>query len=156
MKKYILGAMVFLASMSGPALAGDQSSRAFSSETGRIVVQTQTIMQSGDYPSAVSGFENILKADLNAFERSTVEQMRAAGLYELGRLDDALDAFDNAVEAGGLTPQEASTVRLNMAQLYLVQNKRSEALAILQALESEGYALTDDQKALFETLQKML
>ena len=98
------------ASLTTAAYAQD---RQFSAAAGEKVNEALTLANSGQTQSAISILQStITQPDLNAYERSTIYQMLGQYSYEIDRVGEAQQNFENAVNAGGLLPNEADNLSL--------------------------------------------
>ena len=111
----ILSLSVFL---SVSASFATEPARQFGSETGAIVSDAISASNAGDNLQAVKLFETALSEfELNPYERSTIYQMLGQSNYQLDRLNEAQNAFENAINAGGLLPQEAANLNVSISCL---------------------------------------
>ncbi len=94
--------------------------RQFTSTTGEIVNAAIQFLNA-DQPQAAIGelSKAIALPDLNPYEKSVIYQMQGSALYDVKRTAEAIQAFENSINAGGLLPKEASQLRLNIGQLLI-------------------------------------
>jgi len=76
--------------------------------------------------------------DLNAYERSTIYQMQGASYYALDQYGPAISAFENAINAGGLLPNEADSLRVNIAQLMIGNGQYAQGAQMLENYLNRG------------------
>jgi len=113
--------------------------RQFSAKAGEAVNEALTLINSDQHSAAVSQLSNVLSfPDLNAYERSTIYQMQGASYYELNQYGPAISAFENAINAGGLLPNEADSLRVNIAQLLIGNGQYSQGAQMLENYLNRG------------------
>ena len=120
--------------------------RQFSAASGALVAEAQELMRGKHYDAALEKLNGALKlTDLTPYEVSIIYQMRGSIAYEQGRNTRAITDFEKAIESGGLTPEEASTLRLNIGQLLIVEGKYEQGATILEAYMTQGHAITTER-----------
>ena len=113
--------------------------RQFSAKAGEAVNAALQLINSNQHSAAVSQLANVLtQPDLNAYERSTVYQMQGASYYELDQYGPAISAFQNAINAGGLLPNEADSLRVNIAQLMIANGQYAQGAQALENYLNRG------------------
>ena len=128
-----------------PAYAQDEDTapikgRQFSARAGQKVTKALEFLNAEQYPEALTALNESLRIkNLNPYEFSTIYQMQGSVFYELARYKDAIRAFQNSINSGGLLPNEADGLKINIAQL-LVQDEQyvKGALAIEDYLDNGG------------------
>jgi len=104
------------------AYAQSHTDRKFSPETGAIVNTTIELMNADDFKSSLARMDELLQNhDLNSYEKSIVFQMKGQAHYELKQTGEAIQAFEDAITAGGLLANEVSQLRLNIGQLLITE-----------------------------------
>ena len=127
-----------LMATSGTAFAQEEG-RQFSAKAGEAVNEALQLINSNQHSAAVSKLSNVLTMpDLNAYERSTVYQMQGASYYELNQYGPAISAFENAINAGGLLPNEADSLRVNIAQLMIANGQYAQGAQRLENYLNRG------------------
>lgn len=117
-----------------PVAEAQAEGRQFGSAAGQIVNDAQTMAQSQQYSAAISKLnEAIGLPELNAYERSTIYSMMGAYYYEVDDLGSALSNYQNAVNAGGLLPNEVDSYENNIAQLLIANGQYVEGAQRLEA-----------------------
>jgi len=120
-------------------IAQAQESRQFSSATGAIVNEALQFINSEQHSAALGKLsEALVIPELNAYERSIIHQMQGTSHYELGQESQAISAFENAINAGGLLPNEADALRVNIAQLLISTGRYSEGAQKLENYLNNG------------------
>ena len=123
---------------SGTAFAQEEG-RQFGSETGAKVNEALTAANAGDNGTAVSILQSTLaKPDLNAYERSTMYQMLGQYSFELDRPVEAQQAFENAINAGGLLPKEVESITVVIAQLMISNGQYRQGAERLENFLNSG------------------
>ena len=127
----------FMAS-DGTAFAQEEG-RQFSAKAGEAVNEALQMINSNQHSAALSQLSNVLtQPDLNAYERSTVYQMQGSSYYELDQYGPAISAFQNAINAGGLLPNEADSLRVNIAQLMIANGQYAQGAQALENYLNRG------------------
>lgn len=97
-----------------------QEGRQFSAKAGEVVNEALQFINSGQHSAALSKLTEASRLpELNAYERSTIYQMEGASYYELNQNTQAISSFQNAINAGGLLPNEVDGLKVNIAQLQI-------------------------------------
>ncbi|MBC6403237.1 MAG: hypothetical protein GDA39_00670 [Hyphomonadaceae bacterium] len=122
-------------SVMAPSVAHAQATegRQFGAKAGAIVNEALQFLNSNEFASAAAKLkEAISLSDLNPYERSTIYQMTGAAQYELDQYDSAISSFESAINAGGLLPNEADALRVNIAQLLIANGQYAEGARRLE------------------------
>ena len=123
---------------SNAAFAQDEG-RQFSAAAGEKVNEALTLANSGQNQAAVNILQTtISQPDLNAYERSTIYQMLGQYSYELDRAVEAQQNFENAINAGGLLPNEIDNIRVVIAQLMIGNGQYQEGATRLENYLNSG------------------
>lgn len=126
--------MLVGASLMRPAYA-QSNTRQFSANAGAIVDDALKSGNDEDYQAALDHLLVALKTPrLNAYESATIYQMIGQYKYELGRFDEAIEAFENAIATpAGLLPAEEKNLDVVVAQLLIGNGKHREGATRLRA-----------------------
>jgi len=125
-------------SLSSAAYAQEQG-RQFSAKTGEKVNEALTLANSGQNQAALSTLQAAISLpDLNAYERSTIYQMIGQYSYELDRAVEAQQNFENAINAGGLLPNEIANIKVVIAQLMIGNGQYQEGAQRLENYLNSG------------------
>lgn len=138
-RKIVISALgyTFMAG-SGFAFAEDVE-RQFSTQSGELVNNTLQFAETGQIQMALDSLEHAIALfDLKPYERSTIYQMMGQYSYELERPKDAQAAFENAIKAGGLLPEEAKNLEAVIAQLMIGNGQFRDGAEALEAYLSSG------------------
>ena len=113
--------------------------RQFSAKAGETVNEALQFINSNQHSAALSKLSEALSiSPLNAYERSTINQMQGASYYELNQYGQAISSFQNAINAGGLLPNEADSLRVNIAQLMIANGQYSQGAGELENYLNRG------------------
>ena len=120
-----------------------QTPRQFGAKAGAIVNEALLFMDNDKYELALSKL-NIAAAlpDLSAYERSTIYQMQGAAHYELGRYGAAIDAFEEAIDAGGFSTAESENLDAQIAQVMIANGNYRAGAKRLEAWIKRGGELS--------------
>jgi len=123
---------------SGTALAQEQG-RQFSAKAGEAVNAALQLINSNQHSAAVGQLSTVLSIpDLSPYERATVYQMQGSSYYELDQLGQAISSWENAINSGGLLPNEADSLRVNIAQLMIANGQYAQGAQALENYLNRG------------------
>jgi len=123
---------------SGAAFAQEEG-RQFGAKAGEKVNSALTAANAGDNGGALGILQSIISdPDLNAYERSTIYQMMGQYSYELDRPVEAQRNFENAINAGGLLPNEVGNIRVVIAQLMIGNGQYAQGAQALENYLNSG------------------
>lgn len=121
------------------AVMAQEDIRQFSVKTGESVNTAFAHAEQGEFEAAITLLNSMLKSsDLIAYERSTIYQMLGQYSHELNRQDDSQRAFENAINAGGLLPNEVDNIKLVIAQLMIANGQYAEGAQRLENIINSG------------------
>ncbi|PHR94355.1 MAG: hypothetical protein COA69_01805 [Robiginitomaculum sp.] len=113
--------------------------RQFSAKTGGIVLVAQEFMTAEQYSAAISELNKALALpDINPYERSVINQLLGSSYYQNNQYDQAIRAFEAAISAGGLLPNESSNLRVNIAQLLIANDQFVRGAQMLETWNRNG------------------
>ena len=115
--------------------------RQFSSATGEKVLEAQNLMTANNPSGANQVLEGILASggEINPYERAIINQMLGQNYNELKNTSAAIRSFQNAVNSGGLLPNEADNIKVIIAQLLIADGQyRAGAESLENHLRSGG------------------
>lgn len=116
-----------------------EEGRQFDAKSGEAVSNAQALANSGDNAGAVNALQSALNLpDLNPYEKSTMFQMLGQYSYELDRAADAQRYFENAINAGGLLPNEVDSIKVVVAQLMIGNGQYREGAQRLENYLNSG------------------
>jgi tetratricopeptide (TPR) repeat protein len=140
-----MGAAAFMLSgavavmLPAQAYAQAPEGRQFGAKAGEIVNEALQFMNSNQYSAALSKLnEAAALPELNAYEKSTIYQMQGAAHYETNNYSGAISSFENSINAGGLLPNEADNLRVNVAQLLIANGQYSRGAQMLENWNNRG------------------
>jgi len=126
------------ATLSGAAYAQEEG-RQFSAKAGEKVNEALVLANEGQNQAALGILQTaITMPELNAYERSTIYQMIGQYSYELDRAVEAQQAFENAISAGGLLPNEVDNIKVVIAQLMIGNGQYREGAQRLENYLNSG------------------
>ncbi len=129
---------VATAGLSGIAFAQEEG-RQFSAKAGEKVNEALTLANGGQNQAALSVLQGVISTpDLNAYEKSTIYQMMGQYSYELDRAVEAQQNFENAINAGGLLPNEVDNIKVVIAQLMIGNGQYREGAQRLENYLNSG------------------
>lgn len=88
-------------------------------------------------------------AELSSYERSKLHQFRGSLYAQLEQYDRATTEFEAFVREPDASPTEVDSVKFNLAQLYMVQGKYSQALNLLENWRKGAEIVRASQEFLF-------
>ena len=135
----ILAVGVSVSMMPQDAYAQATEGRQFGAKAGEIVNEALQFMNGNQHSAALGKLNQaITLPDLNAYERSTIYQMIGAASYELNDTAGALSGFQNSINAGGLLPNEADGLKINIAQLMIANGQYAQGAQELENYLNRG------------------
>ncbi|MDA8708325.1 hypothetical protein N9M10_03030 [Hellea sp.] len=125
---------------SGLAFAQDvPEGRQFSAAAGEIVNAANELVTANQHNAALSKLNEALALpDLNAYEKSIIYQIQGSSYYQLNQYGPAISAFENSINAGGLLPNEADSLRVNIAQLMIGNGQYAQGAQMLENYLARG------------------
>ncbi|WBQ12379.1 M56 family metallopeptidase [Hyphomonadaceae bacterium BL14] len=142
----LAGALVLAAALPAAGLAAALSERVqaatdaphtLSAGVNEAILDAQEAMEARDYRRALAILDGAPASTPR--EQSVVQRMRANALYLRTRTDEAAQALEDAVDAGGLTPEEERSVRSSLTGLYISQGHNDRAISTLNPLLAGGF-----------------
>ncbi|MGB3455875.1 MAG: hypothetical protein WBG08_03865 [Litorimonas sp.] len=136
-----LAAMSFVAPASiGTAFAQDEATegRQFSAAAGEKVYEAQELL-SANPQGAINVLSALLNSStaLNPYERSIIHQMMGQAYNDVDNPAQALRSFQSALDAGGLLPNEANSIKVVIAQLMIVNGQFRQGAEALERFIAE-------------------
>ena len=113
----------------------DGIDRTFSSAIGEIVLEAQNL-QSAEPPQFAASIDVLNRAlgrEPSAYERTIILQMRGRAYYETDRIPNAIQDWEAAIAAGGMTPTEIGNLRINIGQLLIAEGQYARGIQSLEA-----------------------
>ena len=116
-----------------------QEGRQFTAKAGEIVSAANELVTSNQHSAALAKLSEALALpDLNAYEKSIIYQMQGSSYYQLNQYGPAISGFENAINAGGLLPNEADSLRVNIAQLMIGNGQYAQGAQMLENYLNRG------------------
>lgn len=106
----------------------------FGAESYPYASEAQSLQAQNEHKKAIKRLKKGLKLDgLSAFEISTMYQMMGASYYARGDHEETIEAFENAINAGGLSQTDKTNLQLNVAQLNIADENYAVGAQQLEA-----------------------
>lgn len=122
-----------------PVAVAQEEGRQFGAKAGAVVNDALTFINSNQHQAAIGKLNEALAIpDLNAYERSTIYQMMGASYYETNNYNQSISSFENAINAGGLLPNESDALRVNIAQLLIANGSYAQGAQMLENWINRG------------------
>jgi beta-lactamase regulating signal transducer with metallopeptidase domain len=132
----LAGALVLAAALPAASLAAAMAERVqdtlaapaprtMSEAVGEVVLEAQEAIQAEEFPRALALLDSAPAA--TAYERGVILQVRGIALYQMGRIQEAAQAFETALETGSQTLEEERAWSMNIFQLYTVAGEYGRA-----------------------------
>jgi len=114
--------------------------RQFSADAGEKVNEALQFLNADNPQGALNTLNGLLASDspLNPYEKSTIYQMVGQAYNDVGNTGQALTAFQNAINAGGMLPNEVDGIKVVIAQLLIVNGQYREGAMALEKYIREG------------------
>lgn len=116
----------------GSAALADPS-RAIGAAADKVLNDAIAALDAGEYAAAESAIAMLDVETLSPFERSRAERVLFNLAYRHEHYDEARAHLQNAIDAGGLTPEEISRARYQQAQLFMTKRSWREGAAAIEA-----------------------
>jgi hypothetical protein len=123
----------------GSAFAQTSGAPTFGPESYPFASEAQTLQGQNEHKKAIRALKKGLKLDgLSAYEVSTMYQMMGASHYARGKNEDTIEAFQNAINAGGLSQKDTRDLQANLAQLNIAEKNFALGAQQLEAYFNAG------------------
>jgi len=123
----------------GFSLHGLALAQTFSAASHEYASEAQTLQAANDHKKAIKRLKKGLKLDgLSAFEASTMYKMLGASYYARGDNEETIEAFENAINAGGLSHKDKTDLNANVAQLNIAEKNYELGAQQLETYFREG------------------
>ncbi|MEE9272423.1 MAG: hypothetical protein V3U57_04055 [Robiginitomaculum sp.] len=134
---FISGVVINLTAVT--SAAQDAESRQFGAKAGQIVNNALKLVKDEQHVAAIAELSKALAMpDLNAYERSTIYQMRGMEYYETKQMAASIADLESAISAGGFLPKDISALRVNIAQLYISEGQFARGAQMLENWANSG------------------
>ncbi len=139
LKKPISMALILSLAFSAQAVAQGASDRFFSAESISYATEAKSLQAANEHKDAIKKLKKALKLkNLKAYETSAMRQMLGASYYATGKPEKAIEAFEEAIGAGGLRDAEIKAIQVNIAQLNIAAKNYAVAAQQLETYFREG------------------
>lgn len=114
--------------------------RQFSADAGEKVNEALQFLNEDNPRAAVPILTGLLTSGkpLNPFEKSTIYQMLGQAYYNTDNISGALKAFQDAISAGGMLPNEVASIKVSIAQLLIGNGQFREGAESLERFLRQG------------------
>lgn len=124
------------------------TNRTLSSDVGAVVqeaVELQGMEPEADFRGMINVLNPLLgRDDLTEYERYIALQLRAIARFNTDNLQGAITDFRAMLNTGAATTEEANTVRIQLAQLYVAEDNLPEGMRFLEAAIANGVTLNEN------------
>jgi tetratricopeptide (TPR) repeat protein len=139
--RVISASLILGLTFQGTALAQSSGDRTFGSESIAFAKEAQALQGGGEHKKAIKRLKKGLKVDgLSAYETSTLYQMMGASYYARDKKPETIEAFENAIQAGGLSRKDKIDLGANIAQLNIAEENYAVGAQQLETYFREGGA----------------
>lgn len=114
--------------------------RQFSADAGEKVNEALGFLNEDNPQSAITTLQALLASGkpLNPYEKSTIYQMLGQAYNDVDNVSSALKSFQDAINAGGLLPNEVDNIKVVIAQLLIVDGQFRAGGEALEKYLREG------------------
>ena len=132
-------ATILVSSATSYAQEAAPETRQFTAKSGEKVNAANEFMNADNFGAAIGVLNEALALpNLSAYEKSITYQILGQAYYESNNVQAALDNFQNAINSGGLLPNEVENIELVVAQLLIQAERYSEGATRLEAYLRRG------------------
>jgi len=118
----------------GTTLAQSTGAQTFSAASVEYARDAQTLQGQNEHKKAIKRLKKGLKLDgLSAYETSTMYQMMGNSYFALKKNDDTIEAFEKAIQGGGLSLKDKTDLQANVAQLNIAEKNYALGAKQLEA-----------------------
>lgn len=121
---------------------GSEEDRTMSAQMGEPILEAQECLNSDNYNCVVNTLTPLLNQNPNNFERFVIHRMRGAAYFSMERIPQAIQDFEAAINTGAGNRDEVVSLRINIAQLYIVTERYSQGIAAFEQAIRDGATLT--------------
>ncbi|MGB6228979.1 MAG: tetratricopeptide repeat protein [Litorimonas sp.] len=114
--------------------------RQFSAAAGEKVNEALQMINNNNSQAAINSLNTLLSSgtSLNPYERSTIYQMLGQAYNEVNNSAQSQRSFQQAIDAGGLLPNEVDSLRVTIAQLMIINGQYREGATALENYLASG------------------
>jgi tetratricopeptide (TPR) repeat protein len=114
--------------------------RQFSADAGEKVNEALGFLNEDNPQGAITTLQTLLASGkpLNPYEKSTIYQMLGQAYNDVSNVPQALKSFQDAINAGGLLPNEVDNIKVVIAQLLIVDGQYRAGGEALEKYLREG------------------
>jgi len=111
----------------------------FSAQSYPYASEAQALQGQNEHKKAVKALKKGLKLDgLSPYEVSTMYKMMGASYYARGKNEETMEAFQNAINAGGLSQKDKGELQASLARLNIAEQNYALGAQQLETYFREG------------------
>lgn len=127
----------------GDEQQSSEENRTMSAQFGEPILEAQECLNNDNFNCVINTLTPLLsQSGINNFERFVVYRMRGVAYFNSDRQSQAISDFEAAINTGAALPDERQSLRINIAQLYIVNEQYSQGIAAFEQAIREGATLT--------------
>ena len=120
----------------------EAANRTLSAEVGQVVQQAVEAQDTENWGQIITLMTPLLSRELTPYERSIVLRLRGTAYFQQDNLAGATQDFLGVINTGALTPDEANTLRVNVGQLYMAQDRINDGIQQFEIAIANGLTLS--------------
>lgn len=123
----------------------EEVQRTLSAQVGERILEAQELLdqEPPPYGQIMTILNQVLQMELTPYERSIALRMRGGVYFAQEDYPRSIQDFLGAIDTGALVPDEVNALRVNVGQLYMVQDNVPEGIRQLELALSNGATLTN-------------
>jgi hypothetical protein len=115
--------------------------RVLSTEVGEVVLQANEALATEQYQQVLNLLNPLVGTELQPYERSVVLRIRGGARFNLDNYAGAIQDFLGAINTGALVTDEIISLRTNIGQLYIVEERYDEGIQQFELAIRDGAEL---------------
>ncbi|MEE2567371.1 tetratricopeptide repeat protein [Hyphobacterium marinum] len=120
---------------------GSEEDRTMSAQMGEPILEAQECLNNDNFTCVINTLTPLLSQSPNNFERFVIHRMRGVAYFSSDRSQQAIQDFEAAINTGAATTDERVALRMNIGQLYIVNEQYSQGIAAMEQAIREGATL---------------
>ncbi|TGY88518.1 tetratricopeptide repeat protein [Marinicauda algicola] len=123
----------------------EEIQRTLSAAVGGRILEVQELLDQEPPPldQIIQILNSVLGMELTPYERSIALRMRGQVRFQQDNYSGAIQDFLAAIDTRALVPDEANSLRINIGQLYMVQDNVTEGIRQIELALQNGATLTN-------------